>query len=147
MSSYHTDCHICGRKKWHDAIQGQEIRTYCPTCDPPKKRTSHDDVPPQPQMLGDGSGQLRTVENKVRLPETGTVGAMMIVLDEGAVYCYISPDVGWMAVGTQEQAAEAVDAPATKVKKSKDKRNNRRAAIEATKRKIAERKKKNPYMT
>ncbi len=137
MSSYHTDCHICGRKKWHDAIPGQEIRTYCPTCEPKTKRTAHDDVPLQ--RLKKGTGVLRTVENKVRLPATEAVGAMRVVLDEAKVYCYISELAGWEEVGTSEQAAEAIEEPERKVVKAKDKRNNRRAAIEATKRKQAER--------
>lgn len=139
MASYHTDCHICGRKKWHDAIPGQVARSYCPTCEAPKKRTAHDDVPPKSQMLGKGRGMIEVVESKVRLPEKGIVGEMRIVSDESKVYCYINESVGWMDVGTADEAAVVVDAPAARVKKAKDKKNNRRAAIEATRRKQAER--------
>jgi hypothetical protein len=122
---------------WHDAIEGQEIRSYCPTCEAPKKRTAFDDLPQQ--RLKKGTGVLRTVESKARLPKTEAVGAMRVVLAEGAVYCYISADAGWVAVGTPEQAAEAIEGPERKIVKAKDKKNNRRAAIEATKRKQAER--------
>lgn len=139
MASYHTDCHVCGRKKWHDAIPGQEIRTYCPTCEAPKKRTAHDDVPPQSQMLGKGRGVIEIVESEARLPAEAAVGAMRVVSEENAVYCYINPDTGWMKVGTADEAADVVEGPQRKVKAAKDKKNNRRAAIEATKRKQAER--------
>jgi hypothetical protein len=44
-----------------------------------------------------------------------------------------------MEVGTSDEAAAVIEGPERKIVKAKDKKNNRRAAIEATKRKQAER--------
>ena len=123
-------CEQCFRSMWVHAVRGEVLRYYCPQCE---KKLNINKLDPLPKKPGVKRKVVEIVWEKTDLPTDAYTGTIKVVKADGIAYVYTG--TRWIEAASAAHTAELIEEPERKL----DRTNNRRAAIEATRKKIAER--------
>ena len=136
-------CENCGRALFVSSNPpGVELHPFCRVCDSPKKvpqlqigRGVLPKLPVLPKLKP--QMQFGTVQRASDLPVKATEGQLYICTDDGNIYAFVRQS--WMQAGTTKELETLRTQVKETVAKNYDKGNDRKAAIEATRRKKATR--------